>query len=71
VIQDPEGDELAVLSGGSRARARYAQAWAAARARTLESFRGAGCDLVDLRTDRSALSALNRFFMERKRRFHG
>src|SRR4051812_18025995 len=71
VMQDPEGDEVLTLRGGSAARARYFSAWAAARGRALDAFRGAGCDLVDLRTDRSAMSALNRFFTDRKRRFHG
>ncbi len=71
LIQDPEGSQVLALRGGSRSRARYADAWRAARGRTQEAFQGAGCDLVDLRTDRSALSALTRFFKERRRRIHG
>jgi uncharacterized protein (DUF58 family) len=68
VIEDPEGDAQAVVRAGAAARAAYAKAWAQSRGRTAECFGGAGCDLVELRTDRSALSALARFFRERRRR---
>jgi uncharacterized protein (DUF58 family) len=70
-LADPEGGGVRVLALGAKQRARYAEAWAGARARTESAFRGAGCDLVDLRTERSALDALTRFFRERKRRVHG
>jgi uncharacterized protein (DUF58 family) len=70
-LADPEGGAVRVIAGGSRARAQYAAAWAASRERTAAAFRGAGCDLVELRTERSALEALTRFFRERRRRVHG
>jgi uncharacterized protein (DUF58 family) len=70
-IEDPESGASRVLAGGSRARRRYADMWAFARERVGSAFRGAGCDLVDLRTDRSALAALTKFFRERRRRIHG
>ncbi len=70
-LVDPESGDQNVFANGRRARARYAQAWAAAQAQTTTIFRGAGCDLVELRTDGSAFAALSRFFRERKRRIHG
>ncbi|MBA2479029.1 MAG: DUF58 domain-containing protein, partial [Planctomycetes bacterium] len=71
VIEDPESGASRVLAGGTRARRRYTEIWNAARARVDTAFRGSGCDLVDLRTDGSALAALTRFFRERRRRIHG
>ncbi len=70
VLQSPEGDGMAVLAAGGRARAAYARAWRDARAGVTSAFRGAGCDLVELDTERSAFSALSRFFRERRRRIH-
>jgi uncharacterized protein (DUF58 family) len=70
VLQSPEGDAVEVFAAGKRARAAYAKAWRDARANVDTAFRGAGCDLVDLVTDRSAFSALSRFFRERRRRVH-
>jgi len=70
-VADPESGATRVLALGAKARAKYAANWAAARERTAAAFRGAGCDLVELRTERSALDALARFFRERKRRIHG
>lgn len=67
-IDDPETGRQAVLSGGRAARERYRGAWSAAREATAKSFRGAGCDLVDLDTRESAVAALMRFFRSRRRR---
>ena len=39
-------------------------------ARDAALFRGAGCDLVDLRSDGAAAPAMMRFFSERRRRIH-
>ena len=69
VITDPESGAQRVLAGGRVARERYATAWSGARDATTKAFRGAGCDLVDLTTTESAVSALLRFF--RQRRSHG
>ena len=71
VLQHPERDELAVFAGGERARHAYAIAWRDARESVETSFRAAGCDLVELGTERSAFSALARFFRERRRRIRG
>lgn len=70
-VCDPEGGDELVLAGGARARARYRDAWEAARSCITAAFRGAGCDLVELSTDASAFTALDRFFRERRRRVHG
>jgi uncharacterized protein (DUF58 family) len=70
-LVDPEGGGEAVLAGGPAAAARYAAAWGAARAATERQFRAAGCDLVDLVTTEGALTALERFFRQRRRRVHG
>jgi uncharacterized protein (DUF58 family) len=70
VVHDPEGDEQLVLANGRHARAAYASAYANARKNVDHIFRGAGCDLVDLDTTRSAITALQRFFSERRRRIH-
>lgn len=67
-IVDPESGAHAVLANGRAARARYAAAWNGARDATAKAFRGAGCDLVDLTTTESAVSALLRFFRQRRRR---
>ena len=68
VLQDPEGHGVEIFSGGRKAQAAYAAAWQAARTDITTAFRGAGCDLVELRTDRSAFSAIQRFFRERRRK---
>ncbi len=66
-VVDPETGVHAVLANGRAARARYAAAWTAARDVTSKAFRGAGCDLVDLTTSESAVTALLRFFRQRRR----
>ena len=71
VLQDPEGDGMQVLATGRAARAAYEEAWHEARSAVTNAFRGAGGDLVDLRTDQSAFTALARFFRERRRRIRG
>ena len=68
VIDDPETGAQAVLAGGARGRARYRAAWTNARDTAAKGFRGAGCDLVDLTTTESAVTALLRFFRQRRRR---
>ena len=70
VLDDPEGEEVAVFAHDRRARHDYAEAWRSARASVQSAFRGADCDLVDLDTTRSTFSALTRFFRERRRRIH-
>jgi uncharacterized protein (DUF58 family) len=70
-LADPEGDGEVVLANGRRSRALYAAAWTAQRKRVADLFRGAGCDLVDLRSDGAAAPAMMRFFGERRRRIHG
>lgn len=67
-IDDPESGAGAVLAGGVKAAARYKAAWDGARAAATKSFRGADCDLVDLSTTESAVTALLRFFRQRRRR---
>lgn len=68
VLQDPEGDGVGIFAGGAAARRAYADAWRSARDGISSSFRGAGCDLVELSTEQSAFTALARFFRERRRR---
>jgi uncharacterized protein (DUF58 family) len=65
VIADPEGDGELVLANGAKARAAYAAARAGERARVARAFAASGCDLVDLRTDAPAATALARFFARR------
>ncbi len=67
-IDDPETGAGAVFAGGARAAARYRAAWDDARAAATKGFRGADCDLVDLSTTESAVTALLRFFRQRRRR---
>ena len=55
---------------GKRARAAYERAWREARSQVAAAFRAADCDLVELDTGRSAFSALELFFRERRRRIH-
>jgi uncharacterized protein (DUF58 family) len=71
VLQDPEGHGMAVFASGRNARAAYERAWHDARSAVTNAFRGAGGDLVELRTDQSAFTALARFFRERRRKIHG
>ncbi len=71
VLQNTEGHEMGVFAGGKAARQRYERAYAGARGDVLKAFRGADCDLVELRTDQSAFTALSRFFRERRRRIRG
>jgi uncharacterized protein (DUF58 family) len=69
VLSDPEGPASGVFALNPAARAAYAAAWQGARDRATRAFRGAGCDLVDLTTTSSALTALQRYFRERRK--HG
>jgi uncharacterized protein (DUF58 family) len=71
VLQDPEGHGMEVFASGRSARAAYERAWHDARSAVTNAFRGAGGDLVELRTDQSAFTALARFFRERRRKIHG
>jgi uncharacterized protein (DUF58 family) len=71
VVQNPEGRDMMVFSGNRHAQKSYAQAYTQARADVLKAFHGANSDLVELRTDQSAFSALSRFFRERRRRIRG
>lgn len=71
VLADPEGGEVGVFAGGAAARTRYATAWSEARTATDRLFRSSGCDLVDLLTNESAFTALEKFFRRRRRRIHG
>ncbi len=70
VLQDPEGHGMEVFASGRSARAAYERAWHDARSAVTNAFRGAGGDLVELRTDQSAFTALARFFRERRRKIH-
>ena len=65
VIADPEGDGELVLANGRHARIAYAAAWTAQRAPVARAFAGAGCDLLDLRTDGGTAQAIARFFARR------
>ena len=67
-LADPEGSGEALFALNSSARTAYAAAYAAQRERVSAAFRGASCDLVDLRTDQSAVTAITRFFRERRQR---
>ena len=71
VLQHPEGHDMGVFAGGKSARQRYERAYTQARADVLKSFRATDSDLVELRTDQSAFTALSRFFRERRRRIRG
>ena len=71
VLSDPEGTNVDVFANGSQARATYATAWTEHRAASERLFRAGGCDLVDLATTESAVTALERFFRQRRRRLHG
>ena len=62
VLDDPEGGGSAVLATSKAAANRYAAAYQAARATTTKQFAAAGCDLVDLSTDRGAFTALQAYF---------
>ena len=64
-LTDPESGRTAVLANGRAARARYAQAWTVQRSLVEGCFRGTGCDLVDLRTEQGAFTALARYFRGR------
>lgn len=70
-MDDPESGAGTVFAGGRAAAARYAAAYGEARTATDRLFRAAGCDLVDVSTTESALTALERFFRQRRRRVHG
>jgi uncharacterized protein (DUF58 family) len=67
-LRDPEGAGECLVALSDGARAAYAAAYAAQRARVAAAFRGAGCDLVELSTDQPAATAITRFFRERRRR---
>jgi uncharacterized protein (DUF58 family) len=69
-IADPERPGVTRLlnTGSARVRERYAAAWQSWRSRLSRELRAAGADLLWLRTDRSPLHALSRFFRDRARR---
>jgi outer membrane protein TolC len=62
---------MGVFAAGRHAREAYKLAYTTARGDVLKAFRGADSDLVELRTDQSAFTALARFFRERRRRIRG
>ena len=66
-IEDPErpGATLVLRTGSRRARRRYRQAAAAWRRRLETELRRSGAETLWLRTDRSPLYTLGRFFQER------
>lgn len=66
VLEDPEGGGSAVLATSRAAVARYAQAYQGAQTTTTKQFAAAGCDLVDLSTDRGAFAALQAYFGGRR-----
>lgn len=69
-VEDPErpGASLLLRTGSRRARERYQRAGAAWRRRLAVELRRSGAEIVWLRTDRSPLHALGRFFQERAAR---
>lgn len=69
-IADPErpGRTFVLDTSSRRARRRYLAACAERRARAARELRRAGADVLWLRTDRSPLYALGRFFRERSER---
>ena len=69
-VRDPEagGRELVLDTGSASARAAYAAAWQRSRARPGREIRRGGGELLWLRTDRSPLHALGRFFHDRAAR---
>ncbi len=69
-IEDPERPTASLLlhTGSVRARRRYRAACAAQRLRLESELRGSGVEILWLRTDRSPLHALGRFFRERAAR---
>ncbi len=69
VLRDPEGRATGIFANNREARDNYKKAWSDSRAATKRQFQAANCDLVDLTTTESALTALERFF--RQRRKHG
>ncbi len=66
-VDDPErpGATLVLNTGSRRTRARYRDACETARKRLEAEFRSSGVETLWLRTDRSPLHALGRFFRER------
>ena len=69
-IEDPErpGATLLLRTTSRRARERYREACAAWRRRLEVELRRSGAETLWLRTDRSPLYALGRFFQERAAR---
>lgn len=69
-VEDPErpGAAWILNTGSRRARARYRDACEAARQRLETEFRRSGVETIWLRTDRSPLYSLGRFFRERANR---
>jgi uncharacterized protein (DUF58 family) len=69
-LADPEGGAgpRVLDTGSARVRRRYAEAWRAWRERLERELCAAGADVVWLRSDRSPLQALGRFFQERAAR---
>jgi uncharacterized protein (DUF58 family) len=69
LVADPERGGSRLLHSGRRSvRQRYAQAAERWRARLEAELRGGGAEVLWLRTDRSPLHALARFFRERAAR---
>ena len=69
-VEDPErpGTPLLLNTGSRRSRDRYREACEAARGRLESEFRRSGVETLWLRTDRSPLYSLGRFFRERANR---
>jgi uncharacterized protein (DUF58 family) len=67
-LVDPEGSGEMLVALNDRARRGYAKAYGEHREKVSTAFRSAGCDLVDLTTDQPAVTAITRFFRERRRR---
>jgi uncharacterized protein (DUF58 family) len=69
-VQDPETGARTWIDTGSRdARAAFASLRRAERAALVERLRKAKVDAIDVRTDRSYVEPLVRFFRMRERRF--
>jgi hypothetical protein len=71
-VADPErtGTTRVLQTGSRRVRRAYHEAAQAWRRRLMLELRHSGADLLWLRTDRSPLYSLGRFFHERAARRH-
>ncbi len=61
VLEDPEGGGQRVLRGSAAVAQEYQRRWQDDRRATAALVQGAGCDLVDCRTDRGAAVDLMRY----------